>query len=86
MRAALTPPPCAITSSARTGGIGRRKEPVMVAIPLSTPRTDETARLAIARADRVSDGRLYVSIADRCGDQLIEAFRRMAAAYYGRQS
>jgi hypothetical protein len=55
----------------------------MVAIPLSTPRTDETARIAIARADRVSDGRLMVSIADRCGDALIEAYRRVAAAYYG---
>jgi hypothetical protein len=58
----------------------------MVAIPLSTPRTDETARLAIARADRASDGRLYATIGERVGDQLIEAFRRVAAAYYGRQS
>jgi hypothetical protein len=56
---------------------------VTISAPLSSPRTDETARIAIARADRVSDGRLYVSIADRCGDALIEAYRRVAAAYYG---
>jgi hypothetical protein len=55
----------------------------MVAIPLSTPRTNPTERIAIDRADRVSDGRLYVTIGERVGDQLIEAFRRMAAAYYG---
>jgi hypothetical protein len=47
---------------------------------------DETARIAVARADRASDGRLYATIGERVGDQLIEAFRRMAAAYYGRQS
>jgi hypothetical protein len=58
----------------------------MVAIPLSTPRTDETARIAIDRADREREPRLWVSIEELCGEQLKAALLRVAMAYYGRQS
>jgi hypothetical protein len=60
---------------------------VTMAAPLSSPRTDPTATQAIERVARDEGrGRLYVSIADRCGDALVEAFERVARAYYGRQS
>jgi hypothetical protein len=60
---------------------------VTMAAPLSTPRVNPTQDAAIANVARDEGrGRLYVSIADRCGDALIEAFTRLARAYYGRQS
>lgn len=50
---------------------------------LSSPRvnpTQDAALRAVARDE--GRGRLEVSIAERCGEALIEAFERMAAAYY----
>lgn len=50
--------------------------------PLTSPRTDPTAQTAIARADRERPAGLYVSIGERCGAALIEAYRRVGLAYY----
>lgn len=51
--------------------------------PQSTPRTDPTSRDAIARVSQAErPAGLMVSIQDRCGDALIEAFRRVGLAYY----
>jgi len=52
--------------------------------PLSTPRTNRTADEAVervSRAERREPG-LWVSIEVRCGDALIEAYRRVGLAYY----
>lgn len=50
--------------------------------PLTSPRTDPTAQTAIARADRERPVGLYVTIGERVGDQLVEAYRRLGLAYY----
>jgi hypothetical protein len=56
---------------------------VTMAAPLSTPRHDPVPRDALANVERdAGRGRLMVSIGDRCGDALIEAFARVARAYY----
>lgn len=55
----------------------------MSAPALSTPRTDPTARLAldrVARTERPSG--LWVSIEERCGEQLLEAFMRAVGATF----
>jgi hypothetical protein len=60
---------------------------VTMAAPLSTPRTDRTADAALANVERDEGrGRLMVSISDRCGDALVEAFERVARAYYERKA
>jgi hypothetical protein len=53
--------------------------------PMPPARIDRTADDAIARVEREEPAisrRLMVSIGDRCGDRLIEAFARVARAYY----
>lgn len=54
---------------------------------LTAPRDDRTSEIAIARADRDRrDGPgLWVPLSELCGDALIEAYRRMAEAYYARR-
>jgi hypothetical protein len=65
------------------GSFVRRNAMVTMAAPLSTPRTDRTADAAIERVTREEPSRrLMVSIGERCGDRLIEAFERVARAYY----
>ena len=58
--------------------------------PLSTPRTDPTAQTAIARVSRGErrEPGLWLPISELCGDQLIEAYRRVRVglAYYGRDA
>jgi hypothetical protein len=59
----------------------------MVTMATSMPpaRSDRTADDAIARVEREEPAisrRLMVSIGERCGDRLIEAFERVARAYY----
>jgi hypothetical protein len=58
---------------------------VTMAAPLSTPRTSPTERDAlrnVAREEPAISRRLQVSIAERCGEQLLAAFERVARAYY----
>jgi hypothetical protein len=56
---------------------------VAKAEPMPPPVRDPTATAALARVARQErGGRLEVSIADRCGGALIEAFARVARAYY----
>ena len=50
---------------------------------LSSPRVNPTADRALANVERGEDGRLMVSIGERCGDALLAAFWRLATAYYG---
>ncbi len=50
--------------------------------PLSSPRNDPTSRVAIERVDRERPVGLYVTIGERVGDQLVEAYRRLGLAYY----
>jgi hypothetical protein len=60
---------------------------VTMAAPMSSPRVNPTQDAAIAAVARDEGrGRLYVSIGERVGEQLVEAFERVARAYYGRQS
>jgi hypothetical protein len=47
---------------------------------LSSPRTDETARIAIARADRGS-GPMTVSVADWCVAKYGEGWLRLLLAW-----
>lgn len=57
---------------------------VTMAAPLSSPRRDDTAREALRNVEREKPTRrLEVPISEWCGDALIEAFARVAAAYYG---
>jgi hypothetical protein len=50
---------------------------------LTVPRVDRTADAALRNVARDEGrGRLMVSISDRCGDALVEAFERVARAYY----
>jgi hypothetical protein len=50
---------------------------------LSSPRANPTQDAAIERMERDEGrGRLEVSIAEHCGDRLLEAFERVARAYY----
>lgn len=52
-------------------------------VSMPPPRTDRTAEVAIARVTRAErPAGLWVSIQGLCGDQLIEAFRRVGLAYY----
>jgi hypothetical protein len=58
---------------------------VTMAAPLSTPRTDRTADAAIERVAREEPAiyrRLEVPLSEWCGDALVEAFERVARAYY----
>jgi hypothetical protein len=56
---------------------------VTMAAPLSAPRVNPTQDAAIARVERdAGRGRLEVSIEERVGERLIEAFARVARAYY----
>ncbi|MDQ2787827.1 MAG: hypothetical protein M3Y58_22790 [Chloroflexota bacterium] len=54
---------------------------------LSVPRTDPTARLAVERVARAErEPRLWVSIGECVGEQLVEAYLRLGLAYYGERA
>lgn len=58
----------------------------MATQPLSVPRVDDTAERAIARADRREPG-LWVSLEERCGERLLQAFLKCAnATFTGREA